>query len=103
MARTSMEIAFNGKSIDEITRIFESAMLQNKYSNQIIKGENVWAKGDGVIVQRQCFSISFTENSVILQGWMGDAIMGESALTGFMACFPKKKMRSIMESIASQI
>jgi hypothetical protein len=103
MSRTSIEVAFNGKSVDDILKIFESEMIKNKYENQIIKGENVWAKGDGVLLLRQCFSVSFTESTVILQGWTGDALLGESELKGFMGSAVKKKMRAIMDSIVNKI
>lgn len=78
-------------------------MRENKYENKMIKGENVWAKGDGVIMLRQCFAISFSENSVLLQAWVSDAIAGESDLTGFMGKVPKKKMKGILSEIESRI
>ena len=73
------------------------------YQNKIVKDENIWTKGDGIIAVMQCFSYTSTENSVILQGWTRDTLLGESALEGFMGMAIKKKMKSIMKEIEYSI
>ncbi len=103
MARTTLEIPLCGKDIDTILHIINSLMISNKYSKKILKGEEVWVKGDGLIQVRQCFSATFTADAMILQGWIGDAITGESDLDGFRAMFPKRKMKALMEEIKAKI
>ncbi len=102
MARTIIEIALKC-DIDSTLDVIEKILLKYKYQNKIVKGENVWTKGDGVITVMQCFSYTFTENGLILQGWTRDALLGESALEGFMGMAIKKKMKSIMKEIEHSI
>ena len=103
MPRTTLEIPLNGKDINTILHIIDSLMKANKYSKKILKDEEVWLKGDGIIMKRQCFSASFTTDKLILQGWMGDAITGESDLNGFVGGLPKRKMKALMDEIKLQI
>lgn len=63
------------------------------YKEKIVKGEQVWSKGDRVIVLIQNFGLFFSENEILLQGWTGDAILGESSLDGFMGWALKEKMK----------
>lgn len=101
--RTTIEIPLNQKSIDDVIRIIDKVMIANQFQKKLLEGEEVWLKGDGVIVLLQCFGVCFKENSILLQGWVKDAIMGESELKGFVASLPKKKMRKIMDEIAGKI
>lgn len=103
MARTTKEVAMNGKSVEEIIHIIDAILKEEKYSEKIIDGEKVWSKGDGVIAKIQCFSVSFKESSFTLQAWMKDAITGESNLEGFVAIIPKKKMKALIEKIEKAI
>lgn len=102
MSRTIIEIGLK-HNIDDTLETMKSIFSKYGYQNKIVKGENVWTKGDGVLAVMGCFGYSFTENSVILQGWTRDAILGESALEGFMGIAVKKKMKSIMNEIAQSI
>ena len=101
--RTTIEISMNQKSVDEVIQIVETVMRANNFQKKLLEGEEVWMKGDGVIVLMQCFGLCFKENSVLLQGWVKDALMGESELKGFAGSLPKKKMRKIMDEIASRV
>lgn len=102
MARTIIEIALKHE-VDFTQDVIKKIFSKYKYQNKIVKGEDVWTKGDGVITVMQCFGYSFTENSLILQGWTRDALLGESALEGFMGMAVKKKMKSIMKEIEQSI
>ena len=75
MSRTSVTIPLGRKSVDDVLNIFTQAMTANKYANKIINGEDVWSKGDGVLAFRQCFALSFSDQSVLLQGWVTDAMV----------------------------
>lgn len=103
MARTSIEIFMGNNKIDDITAIVSEIVKQNGYSEKLVNNEQVWAKGDGVLVKMQCFSLSFKANSFVLEGWMKDALTGESDLTGFVAMLPKKKMLNIMDQIKNAV
>lgn len=103
MSRTISEVALNNKSVEEVIEIIEKVLIENKYSNKIVKGENIWIKGDGVISIMLCFAYNFTESYVIIQGWANDMILGESELKGFFGGLPKKKAKSMMEQIERKI
>ena len=101
--RTTIEISMNQKSVDEVIQIVDTVMKANNFQKKLLEGEEVWLKGDGVITFMQCLGICFKENSVLLQGWVKDVIMGESELKGFAGSLPKKKLRKIMDEIANKV
>ena len=103
MARTILEIPTQNKNLDQVGYIITSILMRYGYQNKIVKGENMWIKGDGIIMKMGCFSYFFTENTVVIQSWMKDALTGESDLTGFVAAVPKKKMMRILDEIRGNI
>ena len=103
MSRTIIEVTCGRKSIDEIEKIIINTVSKNKYVNKIVNGENIWVKGDSVITLMLCFTYSFTDTTVILQGWTKDAILGESELKGFMGGLPKKAAKKMMTQISNEI
>lgn len=102
MARTTIEVKLK-YDIDYTLDILKNIFSKYKYENKIVKGEDVWTKGDGVLMVMECFSYVFGEGSLILQGWTRDALLGESALEGFMGMAVKKKMKNIMREIEQSI
>lgn len=103
MSRTTIEIPMKTNNVDEILRIIAMKMGTAGYQQKIVDGETVWVKGDGVIMKMQCVGAVFTENSVVIQGWMKDAITGESNLEGFVAMLPKKKLKRLIDEICDEI
>jgi len=101
--RTTIEIPLRRRSVDEAISIIDRILNSYGFQKKILEGEEVWLKGDGVIVVLQCFAVCFKENSLLLQGWIKDAITGEAELKGFRGALPKKKMRTIMDSIENEI
>lgn len=103
MSRTVYEIPMYTNNVDAVLQILENFMSGAGYSNKFVDGENVWCKGDGVIMKMQCFSVVFTGSSVLLNAWLKDAITGESDLEGFAGILPKRKMKQMMENIRQTI
>lgn len=103
MKRTTIEVPMKTNNVDEVLRIMEMILGPSGYKQKIVDGETVWAKGDGVMMKMQCFGASFTGTSVLLQGWLKDAVTGESALEGFVGALPKKKMKGLLSQIQSTI
>lgn len=101
--RTTVEIPLNGKSVDAVLQIIERKMSANNFQKKLLAGEEVWLKGDGVITLLQCFAVCFKENSILLQGWVKDAMTGEAELKGFVGSIPKKKMRNIIDEICMEV
>lgn len=103
MGRTVCEIPMCTNNVDAVLQIVGNILSGAGYSNKFVDGENVWCKGDGVMMKMQCFSVAFTGRSVLLNAWMKDAITGESNLDGFVAIIPKRKMKQLMENIKQTI
>ena len=103
MSRTTVEVSLKTNNIDEVLRIIASKMEPAGYKQKIVDGETVWAKGDGVMIKMHCVGAVFTGKSVLIQGWMKDAITGESNLEGFVAMIPKKKMKGLIDEICTAI
>ena len=99
MARTSKIIYIQNMDVNMVLDVVNQILTGNGYMEKMVGNEHVWAKGDGVIIKMQCFGVTFREDGVILQGWLKDAITGESDLTCFVASQMKKKMLQIMKEI----
>ena len=98
MARTTILVPIQ-KAVDAQTILstFSNVMSQYGYQEKLVKVEQCWTKGNGVFVLQQNFGIAIGPDKVVLQGWTGDALMGESSLDGFMGMAIKKKMKKILE------
>jgi hypothetical protein len=103
MSRTTIEVSMKTNKVDEVLNIIESILEPYGYEKKIFDGENVWMKGDGIVTSMQCFGVVFTENAVLLQGWMKDVILGESALDGIWGARTKKQMKYQMDRIQTRI
>lgn len=103
MSRTTIEIPMNTNNIDEVLQIVATKMSAAGFQQKNVDNETAWIKGDGMIMKMQCLGTIFTGKSVIIQGWMKDAITGESNLDGLVAILPKRKMKKIINEIASII
>lgn len=104
MSRTTVRIETGGNlDIDVINEEWRRIVGGAGYSEKIVKGEPCWSKGDGVLMKQQNFAIVYGESEIILQAWMGDAVTGESDLTGFVAKIPKKKMQGILNEAEAVI
>ncbi|MCC8160612.1 MAG: hypothetical protein LIO53_04745 [Oscillospiraceae bacterium] len=99
MARTTIEIPIQDKNVDDMIAAIETVMGKYKFAAKVLNGENVWVKGDGVIAVMQCFGVGFTDNSLLMQGWLRDAIAGEKTLEGSIPLI-KGKMRKILNEAA---
>lgn len=103
MSRTTIEVPMKTNNIDEVLHILETKLESVGYKQKIVDGETVWARGDGVIMKMQCVGAVFTGKSVLIQGWLKDALTGESNLEGFVGRLPKKKLKGLMDEIGTTI
>ena len=103
MGRTTTEASIRTKNIDEILHIIASIVESNGYKQKIVDDETIWAKGDGVVMPMCCIGIIFSEGTVLVQGWIRGAIIGEEALNGAYAMLPKKKVKGMLEKIRKEI
>jgi len=103
VSRTIVEVPMKTNNVDEILHIISMKMEPAGYTKKIVDGEDVWTKGDGVMLKMQCVGAVFTGKSVLIQGWMKDAITGESNLEGFVAMLPKRKLKNLIDEIRTTI
>lgn len=104
MARTTIVIpAAEGFNVQNVMTAFSQIVTSYGYIEKMIKEEPCWSKGDGVIAKQQNFGIVIGQGEILLQGWMNDAITGESDLEGVVAAIPKKKMKNILNELQTQI
>lgn len=103
MSRTTIEVPMKTNNVDGVLQIIAMKMESVGYKQKIVDGETVWSKGDGVMMKMQCVGAVFTGKSVVIQGWMKDAVTGESNLEGFVAMLPKKKMKKLIDEIVNTI
>lgn len=103
MSRTIVEIPMQTNNINNVLGIITNTLYQDGYKENIVKGESVWSRGDGIIIKMQCFNVTFVPGKAILQAWLRDAITGESALKGFVAIVLKKRMKEHIERIENEI
>lgn len=103
MSRTILEIPLKTNNIDAVLSIISRITYASGFVPQLLDGESVWCKDDGIMIKLQCFSAIFTGHSVIMNAWTRDAITGESDLEGFVSSIPKKKMKVILEKIQTEI
>lgn len=103
MSRTTLETKMKTNNIDAVLHIVEMELQSVGLTQKKVDNEVIWAKGDSVITPMSCVNVMFTGYSVILEGWIKDAVLGESELEGFVAMFPKKKLKKILIKIQEEI
>ena len=101
--RTTMELPMRAIPVDEVLQIMGMHLESSGFSVKLIDGEQAWSKGDTVITLMFCVKPIFTGQSVIIQGWTKDAILGEGKLEGFMGALPKRKVKKLLNRIAEEI
>lgn len=102
MSRTTIEVPMKTNKVDVVLGIISATLIGENYKQKIVDGETVWAKGDAFLGM-QCFGATFTDHSVVIQAWMREALVGEYDLEGFVAMFPKKKMKRLLDRIRLSI
>ncbi len=103
MARTAIEVPMRTQNAQAAFDVIHRIATYNGYQQKIYKNETVWSKGDGALMKVMAFTAQYTGRSMVIFGWMDDAITGESDLNGFVACIPKGKMKKLMNEMAAAI
>ncbi len=102
MPRTELRIKTK-YDMNYVSNLADAILKAHKYSLKLLRGEQVWAKGDGVVLKQSCFSYRFENGELVVEGWLYDSITGESNLEGFVGIVLKKKMKSIMIEIKNAV
>lgn len=104
MPRTTATICAHGQiDTPRVLEIWKSIIEGAGFQQKLIKGEPCWSKGDGVLMLQRNFTIAFGEREIVLEGWMGDALLGESDLTGVNGWMQKKKMKGLLSQAEGAI
>lgn len=99
MARTVINIPLQDQDLDKIINMINKILYRYGYVKDNMSNETTWKKGGSFFTPMKCFSICFTENSLVLEGWVKDIIFGEVDLEGIVLAVPKRGMKNIMEEI----
>lgn len=103
MSRTTIEIPMRSNNVDGVLRLAARRAESCGYKRKIVDSEEIWVKGDGGFLAMQCIAVIFTENSLLLQGWLRDPVMGEYNLSGIYGWIFKKKVKNLMAEIETAI
>lgn len=100
MARTTNVIPVERQvDAEKAMCLVRDIVSRHGYTEKLVKEEQCWSRGDGVLEPIQCFALIFGEKKLILQGWMDQALLGESDLEGVWGFIPKRKMKQILGEI----
>lgn len=75
-----------------------SLMTGKGYKYEVLDGESVFRKGDGVWVVARYLKISYAPDAVRVQAWINNTGM-EMGLDGFYGSAVKKKLRKLVEQV----
>ena len=76
----------------------QSLMTSKGYKYEIVDGESVFRKGDGVWVVARYLKISYAPDAVRVQAWLNNTGM-EMGLEGFYGSAVKKKLRKLVDQV----
>lgn len=102
MSRTTIEVPMKTNCVDEVLSVMGNILEPAGYRRTNVNGQAAWTKGDGILTMEQYIGAAFTENSVLLQGWIKKMIMGECTLDE-AGIVMKKKPKGLMDTIRSSI
>ena len=100
MSRTTIEVSMKTNCVDEVLSIMGNVLEPHGYRQTNVNGQTAWVKGHtGIMTSERYIGATFTGNSVLIQGWLKEMIMGEIIPKGFMGL----KMKGFMDEIRSSI
>ncbi len=102
MARTSFQVTCKDMALAKENT--ERMLFALNYRPTIEKGEHVYVHGRGFWTARKYIKFEVADaNTVILTGWLKDAMGNELALTGFYGFAVKRPVLNTLKSIQSAI
>ena len=107
MARYQNEIKV---SVDPTTlyQPISEYLIKEGFAQHNYGGVNAWKKGVGMLTAPQFFIFSNTEDSILIEAFIKNAILpgvyvGEMGLSGFYGAVPKQLLRTRVEAIENYI
>ncbi len=106
MSRTTIQIQCAMQQ-DQFNQILNSYMTSEGFKLCLIKGEQVWKKGNGFITAPQFLKVDYMGNSIQLQAWVKYAWLpfvysGEKDLNGVYGFAIKEMLRARMNNLITQ-
>lgn len=102
MARTTVKIPLKKYTADQAISIIGNIVERKGYVAKVFGGEEIWAKGDGILGPMKCFGVTFSQDGIIVQAWMKNLTM-EQALEGIVALPHQIGMKKILEQIKAEL
>lgn len=106
MSRTTMQIPCT-MSPEEFNNILTGYMTSEGFKKCLVKGEEVWKKGKGILTGPQLLKADYMGNSIQIQGWIKIAWLpfvysGELKLEGAMGWAIKEMLRARIDNLIKQ-
>lgn len=92
MSRYINEIT-TSKNADEIERTVSDFCAREGFHKQLREHEEVWVKGSGLLVARQCVRATPVDGHVHIEAWIKPLYAGETGIEGTFGAIPKRKLK----------
>ena len=106
MPRTTMKVPFSA-SWETVNNTVIGILVGEGFKEKTINGEACWKKGTGMATAMQYVKVEYTENELVLSGWLqagvGSLAGPEMNLTGFVGIIPKKALKKRLNKIVQAV
>lgn len=106
MPRTSIRVPFSA-NIETVDQTIRQILIDEGFNQKNINGEVCWKKGTGLATAMQYAKVEYTQNEVVLSGWIqagvGSLAGPEMDLNGFVGAIPKKQLLKRLNKIQQAV
>lgn len=105
MARSIVNVPFNG-DVAAISQSIWQVLQSNGYAvAKYYEEENVWSKGDGLVLMKTFIKVEFPPNQIVISAWTSKGLDGgkEGDLKGFTGIVFKKQCQKVVDNIAAMV
>ena len=75
-------------------------MQENKYKKRIVRGEEFYQHGAGIVTSPQLIKYSFENDTIIIESWVRNfGFLGEDSLDESSQIFAKKSAKKALQKI----
>lgn len=106
MPRTCLRFPFYA-GFETVDNTIRQILMDEGFSEKNISGELCWKKGTGMMTAMQYVKVEYTQNEVVLFGWLqagiGSLAGPEMELTGNVYAIPKKNLMKRLNKIQQAV
>ncbi len=101
MSRTTIRISV--KDMETATKKVSAVLSSHNYKNIVENNERVWKCGTGFLTAVKYIKAEFSDNEVVISGWIRPVGGKEQDLNGFVGGLPKKQVLNIIKEIQTSL